>query len=67
MAPTEVLTILNTSKKKLWEYRSTVRPKPHRDEKVAGFELTLFSLLLSILIDFDLMEWSYDHRTSSRL
>lgn len=34
MTPTEVIRILNSSKSKLWDYRSRVRPKPHRDEKV---------------------------------
>lgn len=34
MAPTEVHEILNLAKTKLWEYRSSSRPRPHRDEKV---------------------------------
>ncbi|GAA5798382.1 hypothetical protein HPULCUR_003784 [Helicostylum pulchrum] len=34
MTPTEVIRILNSSKSKLWDYRSRVRPKPHRDEKI---------------------------------
>lgn len=37
MTPTEVTRILNSSKRKLWDYRSSIRPKPHRDEKVCGF------------------------------
>jgi uncharacterized protein YyaL (SSP411 family) len=46
MAPTEVLAILNNCKTKLWEYRSTVRPKPHRDEKVMNKALIQRFLLL---------------------
>ncbi|KAI8328592.1 Six-hairpin glycosidase-like protein [Choanephora cucurbitarum] len=34
MTPTEVASILKEGRAKLWEYRSTARPKPHRDEKV---------------------------------
>jgi uncharacterized protein YyaL (SSP411 family) len=34
MTPTEVHEILNSAKTKLWEYRSSIRPRPHRDEKV---------------------------------
>ncbi|KAG2205831.1 hypothetical protein INT47_004014 [Mucor saturninus] len=34
MTPTEVTRILNSSKRKLWDYRSSIRPKPHRDEKI---------------------------------
>ncbi|KAI9486083.1 MAG: spermatogenesis-associated protein 20 [Benjaminiella poitrasii] len=34
MTPTEVQTILDASKSKLWAYRSKARPKPHRDEKI---------------------------------
>jgi uncharacterized protein YyaL (SSP411 family) len=30
----EVKTVLDIGKEKLWEYRSKVRPHPHRDEKV---------------------------------
>ncbi|KAI7906412.1 spermatogenesis-associated protein 20 [Cokeromyces recurvatus] len=34
MSPTEVQSILHTARSKLWNYRATVRPKPHRDEKI---------------------------------
>ncbi|RCH88557.1 Spermatoproteinsis-associated protein 20, partial [Rhizopus stolonifer] len=34
MTPSEVTHILKEGQTKLWEYRSKVRPKPHRDEKI---------------------------------
>ncbi|CEP13031.1 hypothetical protein [Parasitella parasitica] len=34
MTPSEVYEILVLAKSKLWEYRSKVRPRPHRDEKI---------------------------------
>ncbi|KAI8377311.1 spermatogenesis-associated protein 20 [Blakeslea trispora] len=34
MTPSEVASILKEGRAKLWEHRSTTRPKPHRDEKI---------------------------------
>lgn len=46
MSPAEVLSTLDIAKGKLWEYRSKVRPKPHRDEKVQIYYTQIHVLTL---------------------
>lgn len=71
MTPTEVVRILRTSKDKLWQYRSHIRPKPHRDEKVyilfntLCFIISLF--LISVYVDFNFLERFNDYGFSSCL